>query len=213
MEVEALVAIYGEDFIELEREAFKHFQIVLVPNPGGSGENHVGFTLEVRLPPLYPNELPKFSLEDTFGLDDDQLAEVEQKVLRQAEEDLGSPMVFNLATVCKEWLDDHNVDQKEARKARMLQAEEEREALRRQGTLVTPETFEAWAKKWYASHPDKEQRKIKPTGRQLFESNADMVFSDTKFADAEPNDVAIDWSVFRDEMDDLDLDDELDDET
>lgn len=92
-------------------------------------------------------------------------------------------MVFDLATTCKEWLDDNNVDPQVRERQRLLQEEEERERRRQEGTPVTPETFARWIAEWERLHPPVEIKRHKPTGRQLFESNAEMVYSDAAFTE------------------------------
>lgn len=97
-EVEALAAIYGEDFNMIESEPHHHFTIHLLPLPGQDiSVNHgkpnptptltitleVELTLEVRFTPDYPQELPKFWITDTRGISEEQKAELEQKLTTQ----------------------------------------------------------------------------------------------------------------------------------
>eukprot|EP01114_Cavostelium_apophysatum_P023211 TRINITY_DN8676_c0_g1_i1.p1 TRINITY_DN8676_c0_g1~~TRINITY_DN8676_c0_g1_i1.p1 ORF type:complete len:229 (+),score=59.20 TRINITY_DN8676_c0_g1_i1:114-800(+) len=217
LEIEALQAIYGDDFQELDKDPLK-FQIALVPNPGESEGNHVGVTLEVTFPSKYPNVLPEWSLIDVFGITDEQQNFLESKIRAQAEESIGAPMVFNLAQICKEWLDENNIDTMELEKIRLRKIEEERERKRLEGTRVTKETFAAWADKFYAPKIAEEkkleaERRKKMTGRALFEKYSELVMSDAKFAEQEGEGgeaVSIDWNVFSHELeDDVDLDSEL----
>jgi hypothetical protein len=39
-------------------------------------------------------------------------------------------MIYDLAQVCKEWLDENNIDQKEVERLKKLQEEEEREVFK-----------------------------------------------------------------------------------
>jgi hypothetical protein len=40
------------------------------------------------------------------------------------------PMVFTLASACKEWLDDHNISPEEKAKIEMRKVEDEKEVMR-----------------------------------------------------------------------------------
>ena len=60
---------------------------------------------------------------------------MQQKVIKnmfrttdnKGEETLGMPMVFTLASACKEWLDDHNISDEEKAKIAARKIEEEKE--------------------------------------------------------------------------------------
>jgi len=118
LEIEALKAIYMDDFEELEENP-KTFQIRLLPNPGQEN-NHVGLVLHVVYTRDYPNELPEFKVKKTHGITGEQLTIIEEKLTQQATESVGTPMVYNLAQICKEWLDDNNIDQEEIDRQRKL---------------------------------------------------------------------------------------------
>eukprot|EP01116_Phalansterium_solitarium_P011053 TRINITY_DN26663_c0_g1_i1.p1 TRINITY_DN26663_c0_g1~~TRINITY_DN26663_c0_g1_i1.p1 ORF type:complete len:216 (-),score=76.54 TRINITY_DN26663_c0_g1_i1:424-1071(-) len=210
MEIEALQAIYMDDF-QMLGESPTRFQIVLVPQPGGT--NYVGLTVEVELSPGYPNEAPTVHLVDSFGISGEQIDALEDQVKVQAEAELGTSMIFNLAATVKEWLDDNNVDPEAKERARRLKEEEEIEKRRALGTPVTVDTFTIWAENFYARLEQerlaKEKTKTKLTGRQMFESNKELVLSDAAFAEEGDKAVEVDWSVFKDEaLDDLPDDDE-----
>jgi len=218
LEIEALQAIYMNDFTMLDEDP-KKFQILLVPNPGSEIGNHVGLTLEVSFPSKYPNILPEFKLKSLFGIDTDQQSTLESKLKIQSEESVGSPMIFNLAQTCKEWLDDNNIDRQELQRLKKVKAEEEKERKRAEGTAVTRESFTAWAKRFYAEKILEEKRieaekKKRLTGRALFENYADLISSDTKFVEEEEGEdageaVTVDWNLFRQELEDVELEDEL----
>lgn len=99
----------------------------------------VGLTLEVTFTKEYPNEFPEFKIRDSFGIDSNQVKEIETKIkqrvilslfsiwLDQAEESIGMPMVFNLASAAKEWLDDNNFSKEEKVKLKQLKVEQEKE--------------------------------------------------------------------------------------
>jgi len=83
LEVEALKAIYADDFDELEGEAFKNFTIKLAPFPGEEEKNKVGLTLEVKFTPLYPNEAPQLYLRNLLNISTIQAQELEEKIKQQ----------------------------------------------------------------------------------------------------------------------------------
>jgi len=216
LEIEALKAIYMDDFEELEENP-KTFQIRLLPNPGQEN-NHVGLVLHVVYTREYPNELPEFKVKKTHGITGEQLTIIEEKLTQQATESVGTPMVYNLAQICKEWLDDNNIDQEEIDRQRKLKELEIKEKKRAEGTPVTPETFAKWREKFYADleadgkQEEKSEKKKKLSGRQLFEKYTDLVTSDTQFIEEGEEEVSVDWSVFNKELENLDEGDDENDE-
>eukprot|EP01119_Soliformovum_irregulare_P006876 TRINITY_DN19296_c0_g1_i1.p1 TRINITY_DN19296_c0_g1~~TRINITY_DN19296_c0_g1_i1.p1 ORF type:complete len:221 (-),score=58.03 TRINITY_DN19296_c0_g1_i1:122-784(-) len=206
MEVEALKAIYGEDFHELESNAYKNFEIHLVPFPGEEEKNFVGITLEMKFPPDYPSVLPTFTLKDPVEIDEEQISWLESKLAQVAEESLGTQMTFNLASTLKEWLDDNNFSKRELEKQKRLKQEEEREARRRLGTALTRDNFHTWAERFYGRREEEERKlnadKLKRlTGRQLFEAKPEMMTSDASFTEEDEGEsVAVDWSLFKDDL-------------
>ena len=60
MEVEALEAIYEDDF-QKTSEAPPIYDIELTPNPAGE-ENHVGVTMTCTIPADYPDTVPQVGL-------------------------------------------------------------------------------------------------------------------------------------------------------
>ena len=101
-------------------------RIQLAPNLAGTGEeNFVAAALIVRLPPVYPQELPQLVVEKIKGLSQSQLASLqkrlEQKVLSgpphersvtyfmQANELRGEDMLFALANLLQDALREFNV--------------------------------------------------------------------------------------------------------
>ena len=112
MEVQALEAIYGDDYKKLD-DPPNSFEVTLVPEAGADEDvNHVSIALRITYTPTYPEAAPELSVRPVRrgGLTDDGLAECE-KLLREAavsEEVLGTAMVYVLAEKCIEWLVEHN---------------------------------------------------------------------------------------------------------
>ena len=114
MELEALEAIYGDDFKRIEGEPQPTFEVVLVPEAGaGEDVNHVSLAMRCVYSPTYPEAPPaELSLRAVRrgALTDEGIAECEV-ILRDAassDELLGTAMVYMLAEKCIEWLVDHN---------------------------------------------------------------------------------------------------------
>ena len=128
MELEALEAIYGDDYKSLEPGSI--FEITLVPEQGaGDDVNHVSIALKVVYTPTYPEAAPELAVRAVKrgALTDEGLAEIEQKLKDAASGDelLGTAMVYALAEICIEWLVENN-------KPEMTMHEEMMERLRKE---------------------------------------------------------------------------------
>jgi len=185
MEIEALMAIYMDDFKMLGDD---RFEIVLAPT---DDENKVSVSLDVKLPPGYPQEVPILSLRVNKGISTHKLYDLEKSLRDQAKDNLGMAMIFTLVQSVKEWLDEHagkqeevvvvEVDEKEKRKKE--QEQHERRIL--DGTPITVESFRAWKTKFDAEMSELKKAVVdtekmkRPSGRQLFEFDISLVMSDT----------------------------------
>jgi len=219
MELEALMAIYMDDFKMVSED---RFEITLTPTD--NEDNKVVVALDVKLPPNYPQEIPSLSLKAEKGVNAHEMYDLEKSLRAQAKDNIGTAMIFTLAQVVKEWLDElmskrtadeamPPVETLEERRKRVQDAHEQRIA----GQSITLETFTAWKIKF-----DAEQRELKkavvdteklkkPTGRQLFEIDISLVLSDTTQPEegdtvdvsalAKEN-VVVNWDLFDDVPDD-----------
>lgn len=110
MELEALEAIYTDDFSLLPPSPHPSFELRLLPETGGGDDvNHVGVTLTVRYTPTYPETPPSLSVRPFKGLEGGVAAL--QAIVEEAaasEELAGTPMVYAIVEMVKEWLQDHN---------------------------------------------------------------------------------------------------------
>ncbi len=110
MELEALAAIYMDDFHTLEDSS--HFEITLHPQDAADGESaHVGLVLAVRLTPDYPAVPPELEVRALANLTDEQAAECRDMLLSMAASDelLDTAMVYPLAVAAPEGLHERNV--------------------------------------------------------------------------------------------------------
>ena len=110
MELQALEAIYMEDFTREAGASPPSFELSLVPETGGE-DSHVSLALKVTYTALYPEEAPELSCRPLRGFTPDQTA-VCEALLREAaasDELLGQAMVYMLAEKAQEWMAERNV--------------------------------------------------------------------------------------------------------
>jgi hypothetical protein len=111
MELQALEAIYGDDFKKLEGS---EFEVVLVPEAGaGEDVNHVSVAMQITYSETYPEAAPaqiKLRAVRRGALTDELMSECEELLRTAASSDecLGTAMVYLLAEKCIEWLVEHN---------------------------------------------------------------------------------------------------------
>jgi hypothetical protein len=168
-ELEALQAIFVD---ELQVRSPTSLALSLFPEEEES--SHVGVLLEVEFPPEYPDSTgPVISIKSLKGLGPTQVEQVLGVAVKEAEENVGSPVVFVVANAVKEWLLGHNVKQlstHEEAVQRKLKAkgllsdvvpevksavgpksvEEEEEEKVKHGTLFSLKSFDEWKAKFEA---------------------------------------------------------------
>ncbi|KAI9313730.1 ubiquitin-conjugating enzyme/RWD-like protein [Dichotomocladium elegans] len=202
-ELEALQSIYPEEFQEIGEN---EFSIAIFPDELDN-DNPCSLALRVKYTPQYPDELPEFDIEVTNGrLLGDQKQQIMSALQTAAEESIGMVMVFTLASLAKEELNqilDDTLRQREAAEAERIRREEEIENARFRGTKVTWERFQEWKIKFDQEIAAKESEeraarakelKGKLTGRQLFESDKTLAMSDSKYMDE--GDVSVDTTQY-----------------
>ncbi|KAI9228837.1 MAG: ubiquitin-conjugating enzyme/RWD-like protein [Piptocephalis tieghemiana] len=190
-ELEVLQSIYPDEFEGKEGEPVEAY-------------------LTITYTPTYPDELPTFDIEDvegSAGLESKERSKAMKEVTSMAEENLGMAMIFSMASTLKEQMDEalqirQEALEKEALAKEMKELELER--ARFKGTAVTREGFMEWRKAFAKELADKERQSLngkkneakkgKPTGRQLFEKDANLAASDATFY--EEGDVTVDISQF-----------------
>ncbi|KAJ8942596.1 hypothetical protein NQ318_006226, partial [Aromia moschata] len=104
-EFEALEAIYGADVKDLRGKAVwnrwtpLNVSLSLTPQQGSSGtqEIYVKIDLHIICSEKYPNSIPKIMLENSKGLSNTVLVELQEKLERKANELKGEEMIFQLA--------------------------------------------------------------------------------------------------------------------
>lgn len=94
-EMEALKAIYDEDFIDETDAGDTKFRIRIVPFATRSDEtNHCCIFLKVVYPEKYPFVLPKVKVEKDFGLSDKHLEELTEGIHSLLQEMDGEVIVY-----------------------------------------------------------------------------------------------------------------------
>ncbi|CAI5732606.1 unnamed protein product [Hyaloperonospora brassicae] len=196
MEVEALEAIYMDDFTKLS-EVPLVYQVHVVPNQDGEN-NFVALLLKAEIPETYPDAMPKLEVVVEKGLADRQVKEVKDLLDQQVNENMGMAMMYTLSEAVREYLVDNNregndgsehqemlrrMEQKkkteekvEANKLEQATADEELNQREVHGTPVTVETFAAWKEKFTVEMQStkkvslKDEATAKLTGRQLWQT-------------------------------------------
>ncbi|KAG9017202.1 hypothetical protein FRB90_001371 [Tulasnella sp. 427] len=202
-EFEVLESIYPEELEKLENDVI---QISVAPEEQIPDEE-LRLLLRVEYPEEYPDAIPNLSVTVQEG----EMSAEEEKILlkkinESAEESLGMAQTFSVVTTLIEGIAEvatNRVKQKQAAKAKKEADEEEAERRRKQGTLVTPESFNTWRLKFNKERQakkkvqdeekmremtNKEKEEYKKyagrlTGRQLFERNRDLATSDDTLAE------------------------------
>lgn len=108
LELEALTSIFTEG-AEFERISDTEFLLKLKPDPTGEEENHVGVTLRIAYTDDYPDTAPDWELKDEWGLDDDKMKALKEKVEETIESSIGMAMVYTVAEACQDYLKENNV--------------------------------------------------------------------------------------------------------
>nr|XP_023028240.1 eIF-2-alpha kinase GCN2-like [Leptinotarsa decemlineata] len=133
-ELEALQAIY-EDLKDLRtKSAWNQWtplnvSITLTPHQGSSGtqEFYVRVDLHIICNHLYPNSVPKISLENPKGLSNTLLSELQEKLEKRANKLKGEEMIFLLSQDVQEFLHKHNKPASKSFYDEMLKLQKERE--------------------------------------------------------------------------------------
>lgn len=171
MEIEALEAIFDEEFKPDSEQPEKKFSVVINDLEFLSKE----IVLDFKYPETYPDVPAEFDIQPTLQLTNDQKERVREAMAAAAAEEAGNAMVFAMVTAAKDWLTenfdaDNEVEEQEKVVAPELTQEE-------RGTPVTKENFIEWHAAFLAQM--KAQGKWTEaakqeglTGRQLFEGGA-----------------------------------------
>uniref|UniRef100_A0A060SXU6 ARAD1A07436p n=1 Tax=Blastobotrys adeninivorans TaxID=409370 RepID=A0A060SXU6_BLAAD len=189
-ELDVLRSIYPDELEELSEKAF-NIHIALDTAP----VRHL--ILHIEYPDEYPQVVPTIAVEASDGSylgheeddegDEDQadgpafefepedIKALSQQMVDNAEENVGMPSVFTLASLLKEAAEEmygDKVKEHEKQKEREILIQEEKEQAKFRGTPVTPESFAKWRegfRKEMGLDKPADSACTKLTGREIFE--------------------------------------------
>ncbi|KAK9367122.1 kinase-like domain-containing protein [Lipomyces kononenkoae] len=110
-EVEALKAIYMDDFSENEstsawnKTASPSFNISLKAHPDGASKAVVSLVLKVKMTATYPRSLPIISVENPKNIRTSQLKEITDYVNTRPKELVGEEMIYEITSTIQEMLE------------------------------------------------------------------------------------------------------------
>ncbi|CAJ0961409.1 unnamed protein product, partial [Mesorhabditis belari] len=227
-EIEALEAIYQTDELSVLNNDYPEIELRIdlkssqEENRGGSVPEFT-ISLLVELPENYPDVIPKLGLEGVEDLfSEERINQVLSKLNQVAEESVGMVMVFTIFAALQDEIGTLVDDLKQRAETEIEERkkkEEEKSRKKFEGTVVTPDSFLTWKKKFDTERAALKEQQIKDreaqlagklTGRQLFLRDATLNLSDVALIE-ETKGVDIDESLF--DAEDLDgLDDFSSDE-
>ena len=110
-EVEALKAIFWDDFVEVSENP-KKIKVLVKPSehvelPESMAQNQTHLLLNVEYPlDGYPEVVPKIKVEKQVISSVLRIEDLQINLERVGEESRGMAMVFSLVQFCKDWLDE-----------------------------------------------------------------------------------------------------------
>uniref|UniRef100_A0A0V0GBZ6 RWD domain-containing protein n=1 Tax=Triatoma dimidiata TaxID=72491 RepID=A0A0V0GBZ6_TRIDM len=214
-EIEALDSIYCGEMEILTSTPYHAFAIPIKSDDYEEGLSGISCRLRFDYTSLYPEEVPIIDIEDVENLEPEDMEELKDHLLQQAQENIGMVMIFTLVSAAQEWINLKSDDvriQKIKREEEKKLREEEEERKKFEGTRVTVESFLTWKQTFDLEmgqllKKDKDDKNKKLTGRELFMQDKSLNESDLKFLEEGGEYVKVDESLFQD-LDDLGLDDD-----
>uniref|UniRef100_A0A023F8B3 RWD domain-containing protein n=1 Tax=Triatoma infestans TaxID=30076 RepID=A0A023F8B3_TRIIF len=214
-EIEALDSIYCGEMEILTSIPYHAFAIPIKSDDYEEGVSGIRCRLRFDYTSLYPEEVPIIDIEDVENLELEDMEELKGHLLQQAQENIGTVMIFTLVSAAQEWInlksDDVRIQKIKHDEEKKLREEEE-ERKKFEGTRVTVESFLTWKQAFDLEmgqllKKDKDDKNKKLTGRELFMQDKSLNESDLKFLEEGGEYVKVDESLFQD-LDDLGLDDD-----
>lgn len=174
-EVEALLAIYGEEFVQVEEDMLKM-------TVADTEESRVVF-LSVTCGEDYPDTAPSIHVEGRRGVPNEKVILITQQLVEEAQVQLGMPMAFALAERAKQLLDELDgsgpVVEEEKKSDATLKAGNHQvgNPLIMDGTKCSEHVFQEWRELWLEKRAlEDEKRRLalqavydgKPTGKEIW---------------------------------------------
>ncbi|KAG9057226.1 hypothetical protein FS842_008151 [Serendipita sp. 407] len=114
LEIEALRAIYGDDFRDIPppkvwkgAATFPEFTIRVRPNDTDL-HGRVEFSLHVKFPKTYPKVLPTLSVESSTGMSKVQINQMLGLLKTEGQKAIGREMILELVMFCQDWITINN---------------------------------------------------------------------------------------------------------
>uniref|UniRef100_A0A6P7FHC6 non-specific serine/threonine protein kinase n=1 Tax=Diabrotica virgifera virgifera TaxID=50390 RepID=A0A6P7FHC6_DIAVI len=134
-ELEALQAIYIENLKDLRKKAVwnkwspLNLSITLTPQQGSLGTTHIYVQVDMHVicDEKYPESVPKISLENSKGLSNTVLIELQGCLEQTALDLVGEEMIFQLCQLVEEFLHKHNKPASKSFYEEMLERRKEQE--------------------------------------------------------------------------------------
>ncbi|XP_048456435.1 eIF-2-alpha kinase GCN2 [Rhincodon typus] len=133
-EVQALNAIYGQDFSDLrEQDPWKVKrppEICIVLHPQGLinvTDSHVAVDLHVNCPAQYPDVPPEIELKRAKGLSNEKRNRLHAELVKLAKDHCGEVMIFVLADHVQAFLSENNIPPSKSFYEEMLKNQQEQE--------------------------------------------------------------------------------------
>ncbi|KAG5266200.1 hypothetical protein AALO_G00250890 [Alosa alosa] len=135
-ELEALSAIFGDDFEDLRTKQPWKIQrppevyLKLRPKGLGNGQkSYVSVDLQVKCPPTYPDVPPQLELKNAKGLSNDNLQNLQTQLTELASERCGEVMIYELADHVQGFLVELNVPPSRSFHEEMLKNQQRQQEL------------------------------------------------------------------------------------
>lgn len=106
-EIEALQAIYAEDFEE-RPEVWGNPCFAIKVKPQAEDAVSCSVTLVVTLNKTYPKTVPRCEVTDILGLNDNEVKELKASIIKTAEQNVGEVMIHEIVTQVETYLYEHN---------------------------------------------------------------------------------------------------------
>ncbi|CAH1968532.1 unnamed protein product [Acanthoscelides obtectus] len=134
-EFEALQAIYGFDLKDLRKKAAwnkwtpMNLSLSLKPQQGSVGTHEIYATIDLHIvcDACYPENCPRIYLENSKGLSQTTVAELQVLLEQKSKELEGEEMIFQLAQCVEEFLHTHNKPTSKSFYDEMLKRQKEKE--------------------------------------------------------------------------------------
>ncbi|KAF8883813.1 hypothetical protein BD779DRAFT_1674349 [Infundibulicybe gibba] len=143
LEITALKSIYAEDFIDCPpprawKDAVRQPEFIIrIRHPDPNHAASIFLNLHVKFPKTYPSlAFPMFTIQKPIGgLNNEQITKLAQAIHVEVRASQGSEMVFQIASLCQEWISTNvtpTIEPQGSLALQMIQRAEEEQRARQQ---------------------------------------------------------------------------------